>query len=179
MSTLNATTVKADIIMPIAGVPSGGGGGIVQVIQGTTSTEVASTANTYADTGLSVTITPKSSSSKILIIVSQAYENSRSSSDQALSGIRLLRDSTVIEQGPNDGSGNQPHLMGSRGASSDTTFAERYNLTMIDSPSTTSAITYKTQHACRSTGNSYRIKCQPAGAAEDPTSYITAMEISA
>ncbi len=171
--------LKVDSIIPVAGVPSGGGGGIVQVIQGSTSTEAASTANTYSDTGLSVTITPKSNTSKILIMVSQAYETSRSSSDQALGGIRLLRGSTVIEQGPNDGSNNQPHLLGGRAASASLTYSERYNLTMIDSPSTTSATTYKTQHACRSTGNSYTIKCQPAGAAEDPTSYITAMEISA
>ena len=158
-------TLNNNSLSSVTSLPAGVGGKVLQVVQASHAGQVQNTTTTYADTGLSVTITPTSSSSKILIIVSQAYENSRSSSDQALSGIRLLRDSTVIEQGPNDGTGDQPHLMGSRGASADTTFAERYNLTMIDSPSTTSAITYKTQHACRSTGNSYRIKCQPAGAA--------------
>ena len=41
---------------------------ILQVIQGTTSTRTSSSTTTYADTTLSASITPTSSSSKILVI---------------------------------------------------------------------------------------------------------------
>jgi hypothetical protein len=46
-------------------------GGVLQVVYAKTSTTVATTTNTYVDTGLTATITPKSSSSTILVIVSQ------------------------------------------------------------------------------------------------------------
>ena len=46
-------------------------GGILQVVHSKTSTLAANTTTTFADTGLTATITPKSISSKILVIVSQ------------------------------------------------------------------------------------------------------------
>jgi len=42
-------------------------GHILQVVNGTTSTQVSTTSTTYADTGLTATITPSSTSSKILV----------------------------------------------------------------------------------------------------------------
>ena len=48
-------------------------GHILQVVQGTFSTQSSSTSGTHADTGLSVAITPKSTSSKILVPVSYTH----------------------------------------------------------------------------------------------------------
>ena len=46
-----------------------GGGKILQVVNATYSTQTTSSSSTYADTGLSASITPSSSSSKVLVIV--------------------------------------------------------------------------------------------------------------
>lgn len=53
-------------------IPSGvtfPAGMVIQVVHGSTSTEVGSTNNTYKDTGLTATITPSSTSSKIAIFM--------------------------------------------------------------------------------------------------------------
>jgi hypothetical protein len=46
-------------------------GGVLQVVQGTTATTITSSSGTWADTGLTATITPRSISSRILVLVSQ------------------------------------------------------------------------------------------------------------
>ena len=46
-------------------------GHVMQVVQGTTSTNVTNNSTTYIDSGLSVNITPLSSSSKILVMAKQ------------------------------------------------------------------------------------------------------------
>jgi len=45
-------------------------GAILQVVQATYSTEVGSSSATYADTGLTASITPSSSSNKVLVMIS-------------------------------------------------------------------------------------------------------------
>lgn len=47
-------------------------GRILQVVQNTASAQVLNTSNTFVDTGLSITITPKSASSKLIIFVNQS-----------------------------------------------------------------------------------------------------------
>ena len=46
-------------------------GHVIQVAQGTTTTQTSATGSTYVDTTLTASITPTSSSSKILIVASQ------------------------------------------------------------------------------------------------------------
>ena len=69
--------IKVDTIQTAAGgTPTasslgiGGVGKIGQVVQATTSTESTNTSASYADTGLSASITPTSTSSKILVLCS-------------------------------------------------------------------------------------------------------------
>ena len=63
--------IKVDSIVPRGGLPSGASGGITQTVQAFKDDEFSFTttgANSYVDlTGLSVTITPQSSSNKILV----------------------------------------------------------------------------------------------------------------
>ena len=64
--------LRVDKILPVDGAPTNGGGGIIQV-QSTTKTDTSSFASDTTDTfvdlsGLSVSITPKFSTSKILIM---------------------------------------------------------------------------------------------------------------
>ena len=113
-------------------------GSVVQTVFGTHDTQVSNTTSTFADTGLTATITPTSSSNKILVTVMQ---NGVYKDGSAAAGcqIQLLRGSTAISQlskraGGDNGTGTAATMsIGTVGAS------------ILDSPNTTSATTYKTQ----------------------------------
>jgi uncharacterized phosphosugar-binding protein len=113
-------------------------GAILQVVQ-TTKTDTFSVASTsYTDiTGLSASITPASSGSTILVIVDAKLSNS--SADASM--LKLLRNSTDIYIG--DAAGSRIRASTSSGFASN-----EINNTIafyLDSPSTTSSITYKAQ----------------------------------
>ena len=147
--------------------PSGGGGKVLQVINATTDVEVASSTSTYADTGLTATITPSSATSKVLILVTQ-NGFAKSSTDASIK-TKLMRNSTDLYQFEASAAytgGNTPNYVGGS--------ATNY----LDSPATTSATTYKTQFArAAGTGATY---LQVDGAVgTQSTSTITLMEIGA
>ena len=124
---------------------SAGGGKINQVVTASkidTSTFSSSSTNTYVDlSGLSVSITPSATSSKILILMNAYFTYST-----GMAHLRLMRDTTEI--GSATASSSQiGNIMGFRLNDSDP-----YGLSVwlganhfIDSPSTTSATTYKLQ----------------------------------
>ena len=67
--------LKVDSIIPTTGVPTGGGGGIVQVKNTTvTDTDTLSCISSWEDSEITCSITPTSSSSKILISMSATGE---------------------------------------------------------------------------------------------------------
>lgn len=115
-------------------------GSVIQV-QSTTKTDTQTLATaTYTDiTGLSVSITPTSTSSKVLVSANiTAYAQTNASQGF----IRLVRDSTAIGIGTAAGSRVQ--------ATAPVSFTNTYHslstgLSFLDSPSTTSATTYKLQ----------------------------------
>ena len=156
-----------------------GGGKVLQVVSTTKTDTFASTSsNTFLDvTGLSVTITPSSASSTILIITDVNFGTN------GLSGygfIRLLRDSTAICIGDTAGS-RTSGSNGSASASADVTFA--LGLNFKDSPATTSAVTYKIQMFAQNAGQTAYINRSHtdgngAGGLRG-ASTITAMEIGA
>ena len=115
---------------------SGGGGKVLQVVSVTYSTNVTNSTGTYTDTGLSASITPSASTSKILVLVAQ---NGCYRDGQTGIGLKLLRGSTDIMQfgqyaGYNAGSSGRGVVSG-------------IATTYLDSPATTSSTTYKTQLA--------------------------------
>ena len=64
-----ASELRVDRIIPTAGVPTGGGGGIIQVKSTTITNTFTNDQETFTDiTGVTVTITPKFSTSKMLIM---------------------------------------------------------------------------------------------------------------
>ena len=118
---------------------------IIQVVSGVTTTNSTNTTATLADTGLSASITPTSASNKILVMVSQQFLSYRATTATG-ARIALLRDATVIV-------GNTSHDI-IQGYASTNEVKGIHNIIYMDSPSTTSAITYKTQHRVEAAGNS-------------------------
>jgi len=121
---------------------TGGFGKIVQVLQ-TTKTDTFSTASTsQVDiTGFSVTITPTSSSNKVL--VSGTLVAGYSTVNAYALRFYMMRDSTAICI--HDTAGNRSRCtFGTQGVTqSDTTLS--FPFEFLDSPNTTSATTYKIQ----------------------------------
>ena len=134
-TSASAALKKITVANLVAGA---GGGKIGQVIYGSTTTAFNTSSTSYVDTGLTATITPTSSSNKILVTVMQngVYKDG---SAEAGCQIQLLRGSTVISQlakraGGDNGTGTAATMsIGTVGAS------------ILDNSNTTSATTYKTQ----------------------------------
>jgi len=115
-------------------------GSTLQVVQATkTDTQVISSETKTDITGMSVTITPSSSSSKILLFISVAY-NTAGNANHGY--VFLLRNGTEIFKG--DASSGRVNstlaISAAIGQSTDTGVA-----IYLDSPATTSAVTYKLQ----------------------------------
>ena len=181
-----SSKLRVDSIVPVDGVPAGGGGGIVQV-QSTTLTTfvnvtIASGANTtfYDVSGLSVNITPKFSTSKILVMVQMNI-----GSDQATQriGVRLRRDSTTI--GASTETGNSNNVGSITSLELHRVYqSQSVNFHFLDSPSTTSQVTYKPQVAQENSGGSSMVYINRVDGNNNNSYYngsstITVMEVSA
>jgi len=151
-------------------------GTVLQVVQGTYATQVSTTSTTYTDTGLTASITPSSTSSKILVIVSQPMQVLGAVADID-GGFILVRDSTKIYD-PNQADPTGPYGIMWQGANTGTTYylGLSQNMSYVDSPSTTSSITYKTQMRVYTTSRT--IKAQPNGGSQSGTATIILMEIA-
>ncbi len=125
-------------------------GKILQVKQVEKTDTWSTTADfTFVDiTGLAVTITPSSSSSKILVLVDLV-----ASSSYWVSYIKLLRGSTEIGNtatGKQSNQGNYFSAFGTNVTDSNANgFVHHHTRQILDSPNTTSAITYKLQSTSR------------------------------
>ena len=171
----SSATVNGDEVRTV-----GTSGAILQVVQATTNTTVANTTATYVDSGLSASITPSSSSNKVLVLVSQHCVHGRSVDGQG-GGIQLLRGSTVIWEPVNNGNGAStgPFLF----YLSDVRDLYYFTpLNYLDSPATTSSVTYKTQGRVYETGSNGSFTMQPGpgqGTADPTTSTMILMEVVA
>ena len=136
-------------------------GSVIQVVNGTTSTSVSSTSTTYADTGLTATITPSSTSSKILVQAN--VPDAHNAASVSLLYLNLVRGSTQIiefvRHGDHDGT-------------SDSLVTYGGSTSYLDSPSTTSATTYKVQFKVHSNGGTQHVFLNSS------TGTITLMEIA-
>jgi hypothetical protein len=126
----------------VAGIGASAGQ-VIQVVSTNFTSTASSTSATFVDvSGFSATITPSSASNKILIIVDCNFGGS----NDAYPAIKLFRASTEIFSGIN-GTGNMTNcFFGGAGISSPNRLLEG-SRTVLDSPSTTSATTYKIQFA--------------------------------
>ncbi len=154
-------------------------GKILQVVEATTTTEVSSTSTSMADTGLSASITPSASGSKVLVFVNQSFRQyrDRGSTNNMGFGANLLRGSTVIvESKRNDGNSNNDFYFSNTSVNN---IVIRHTLQCLDSPSTTSSTTYKTQFACATADDSGQVWAQPSWESQNraPTSSIILLEV--
>jgi hypothetical protein len=161
------TKINNNTLSAITGLPAGVGGKVLQVVSGTTITSMSTTSTTYADTNLTANITPSSTSSKIYVIVNQNIQLDDTIDDRVGAGLRILRDTTVIYGGDQ---AFEIFLENNTGNATQNIF--HINRNYLDSPSSTSEITYKTQGRVYQSGDSIAFN----GSAVEGT--ITLMEIA-
>jgi hypothetical protein len=142
---------------------AGGGGKVLQVIMGSTSTTVNNSTSTYTDTGLSATITPAAATSKVLVLVSQNIYKDPNETPS----IRLVRGATTLQR-----------FDANVFVSGTAEMAAYMPIAYLDSPSTTSATTYKTTF-CSLANSAYVAVQQDYGFSQNGFSSIILMEIGA
>jgi len=140
-----------------------GSGKVLQVVNALLSTTAASTSGSYADTGLTATITPSSATSKVLVLVNVVGLQGAGASTYG--SLRLVKDSTALitfedRFGFIDGANNSNHIGGS-------------GCNYLDSPATTAATTYKVQFLRGAGSGTVRVSNDAC------TSTITLLEIGA
>ena len=130
------------------------GGKVLQVIEGTTSTSVSLSTTSYVATGLSASITPSSTSSKILVMVSLFFDSaSAHTSWDHMIKWRIKRDSTNIYNTGN----NSWETGGYSSGSSSQIVRSRWSHNKLDTPSTISAITYSVDAGRYQTSNGHGV----------------------
>ena len=149
---------------------------ILQVVSTNKTDTFSMSSTTFADvTGLSVTITPQSTSSKIFVMASVSGTGTTGATN--FFG-RLVRNSTPINVGDAAGSRTQATI-----AARDQESQSTMSVMFLDSPATTSATTYKIQIRSQSAGSAVYINRSvtdsDAASTARTTSNITVFEISA
>ena len=167
--------LRTNRIVPRDGLPaSASGGGIIQIVHASTQTGQSqgfSAGSTFVDTGLSASITPTRSDSKILVTgYLSFYISSSGNGSKAWNfavcdgGNNILDGTTASDQGYRI---NELYNYGGK-----------HPINFLHSPSTTSAFTYKMRmNAYNSNNSGSDLVCQRNGTANN-ISRITLMEVS-
>jgi hypothetical protein len=166
IASVAGSTITGSQSIPKSTLPTGS---VLQVVQITNATAVSTTSTTYINTNLAASITPSSSTSKILITITSSYDIG--SSGESF-GVQLVRNgsSIYLPQGA-DGAGPLYAYFNSSNE-----LIGPINFSYLDSPSTTSSTTYTLQCRKRNGANSVTI---PTAQASTGTAVIILMEISA
>ncbi len=168
--------LSGDTGVPASGMPTGS---VIQTVQTVKTDTFTTTSSSYVDvTGLSVSITPSSASSKILVLF---QINGSQNVGAGRASVKLLRGSTVIDAG--DASGSRTPALGGFSSADVSIPSAPVSGTFLDSPATTSSVTYKIQLAMTAGSGSAYIN-QTAQDADSSNqirmaSTITVMEIKA
>ena len=176
------STLKVNSIIPVSGVPTGGGGGITQIKQTFLNTAVSISGTTsYADiSGFSVSITPTSASNKILVIVQM---NVSSSGEYILKLVRTAGGST--SDIGNSTAGNYTSFTGGFQNTTNGGYYDFHdkNLNFLDDAQSTSEHVYKVQWSNITAISTYLNRTAYSTSAVNysysGSSTITVMEVSA
>jgi hypothetical protein len=153
----DATIASGDIASGV--VPAGGK--VLQVVTTDTASSTNSTSTTYADTGLTASITPSSTSNKILVLVTQAGVG-KSEANDTYCILQLNRDGTDILGFEKQAGFTLTAMRNLVGACT---------CSWLDNPSTTSTVVYKTRFRSNNNGSAVNVNSNGS------TSTITLMEI--
>lgn len=162
ISTIGQNGLQQSRILTAVQQPAGA---VLQVVNANISTTYSSSSSTPASTGISASITPSSSTSKVLVLSNIRTRKNSSASSTSLM-LQLYRGSTqilILTQGVGYNAGTAPN---------DGMASSSY----LDSPSTTSSVTYTWWLG--SYANVASVSINPDGAPSD-TSNIVLMEIAA
>ena len=177
--------LRTNRIVPRDGLPSGSAGGIIQIRQTLKTDSFNTNSQNLVDiTGMSVSITPTRSDSKILVQVHLSFGGD----DNMYGQVRLVRDPGDQTVGGSTAvSGNQRN--GTFGVNTPNGANGQYKMysaecQILDSPATTSTLTYKLQVASTNTGGNYFYLNRPSNNDNQQyiiggSSTITVMEVSA
>ena len=155
-----SSELRVDKIIPTSGVPASGGGGIIQIVQNTHNTESSTSSSSYVASGLTLNITPKFSTSKVLVCFNLPLQ----------SGGHNLRAAVGLHRG-----GSQIYLAQREALfnNSSSNNSETVSGMFLDSPATTSAVTYDVRvRVSGGSGTFYWAVSSTVGT-------LTAMEVSA
>jgi hypothetical protein len=141
--TFNDATTQASTATNASNISSGTlgkarlpTGSVLQVVQGTTSTQISTTSTSYVTTGLSASITPSSSNSKILVLMNMGDVGAQNSG----SGVNATG-FTLYKNGSNLTSNLASQISYNSISTSGLTIGG-FSSTYLDSPATTSSTTY-------------------------------------
>jgi len=139
-------------------------GKVLQVVSASKTDTTSTTSSSYTDiTGMSVSITPSSTSNKIFTLFDI---NLSTSSTGRNDFVRLMRDSTAIVDPIN------------YWRLSDTTFIYNACGSFLDTPSSTSSLTFKLQWLSEGGSNTVYLNRRGDNSLRRATSTITVMEIA-
>ena len=125
--TLPDTNINNASLDNVTTLPAGVGGKVLQVVTATDTTQRQTNSSSYVSANISVNITPSSTSSKILVFYSTTIDGA-----DGVNGVvvTLYRNGTNIGGGSNGMAQSYPRLSGA-------------GINKLDSPSTTSQVTYE------------------------------------
>ena len=150
-----------------------GGGKVLQVVTATKVDAFTTTSTTYVDlTGLSVSITPASSSNKVLVTMSVGYAQTQ---PVGFPSFTIDRSGTDILTGTSGGSTNGLASVYGVADGSSMSIGGAVCSSVLDSPSSTSALTYKIQ--CMTTAQTLYVNRYSGNTNHGFASTIIAMEI--
>jgi len=166
--------LRTNRIVPRDGLPAtASGGGIIQVVHASTQTGQSHgfSQNNFVDTGLSASITPTRSDSKILVTGYLSYYVYLSGNGSAEWNFAVCDGSNNILDGTSaDAQGYRFNELYAQGG--------KHPINFLHSPSTTSAFTYKMRMNAKNANQSGNVVCQRNGTANN-ISRLTLMEVSA
>ena len=123
---------------------------VINVVGNTTTTPVGINSTSFTDSGITATITPTSATSKILITITASFSLTRVSGYPAGANFKLLRNATSLFA--DTGAQGSLRLMASNPLQLQ--FFGRQTFTYLDSPTSTSPLTYKLQGNCETVDSS-------------------------
>ncbi len=193
MSTVNVNAIDKEsgstltlggsgtTVQPHASATVSGFGKVLQVVQATKGDTASTNSTTAVTTGLEASITPSSTSSKVLVTVVFGY----TCEADVNSVFQLNRDSTAIHLADAAGSRKRASVASIYQESSGNSQMYGGTINALDTPSSTSSITYKLMYFSGEAGNSNSIFFNRSSGDSDDDEFkrsissITLMEIGA